>query len=157
MTKKTIWFPHLILQRNLGVKDLRQVNFKVTLPHPNYGDVEAWQPNREKPSVFDVQQAIDDPELLDRNRFYSHDRNAREPFLTYGSEPYQNESGEWVQDILPVRGQEVFFEYKGYSTFLFQAEYDLISDILPFIQEITINTTDGLSPLFQVLAVLKKD
>ena len=140
---KTIWFPHLIIQRALGVRDLREVNFRKNLVQPSFGQVEAWQPKEDKPDLLTTVQALDDPSLLDNERGVFLDRGFRSPDL--------------IENDEPVRGQPVFFDYKGYATFLFQEEYDLISEILPLIREISIHTTDGLSPLFQVLAVVQKD
>lgn len=152
---KTIWFPHLILQRALGVQDLRDVNFRATLVQPSFGQLEAWQPKEDKPNLMKVTTSGSDN--LDNEGQYFKDRGARNPELVVGGEITEDEDGQPVQELIPVRGEAVFFEYKGYSTFLFQEEYDLISEILPFIREITINTTDGLSPLFQILAVVEKD
>jgi hypothetical protein len=155
---KAVWLPHLIQQRGLGVKDLRNVNFKATLVQYQFGEAKAWQPKEDKPNLLVETQALDlDDPRLDNERGQILDKGARNPELTEASEPYQDEAGKWVVDIIPVRGESVFFKYKGYSTFLFQEEYDLISHILPNIQEITINTTMGLSPLFQILAVVKED
>lgn len=152
---KVIWLPHLILQRSLGVKDLRAVNFNKTLVQPSFAELEAWQPKENKPDPSRVlSSGMDD---LDNERGQFFDNGAREPSLIVGGEISIGEDGLPVQELIPVRGEAVFFKYKGYDTFLFQEEYDLISEVLPLIREITIQTTNGLSPLFKVLAVLQKD
>ena len=152
---KVIWFPHLILQRSLGVHDLSNVNFSKTLVQPSFSELEAWQPKENKPNFSKVSTGGYDD--LDNKRGQLFDKGTREPFLVVGGNITIDENGLSIQELIPVRGEAVFFKYKGYDTFLFQEEYDLISEVLPLIREITIQTTNGLSPLFKVLAVLQKD
>ena len=152
---KVTWLPQLILQRGLGVKDLRNVNFSSTLVQPAFAELQAWQPKENKPDLGRVSRSgFHD---LDNQRGQNLDKGSREPFLVVGGTISIDESGLQVQELIPVRGEPVLFKYKGYDTFLFQEEYDLISEVLPLIREITIQTTNGLSPLFKVLAVLQKD
>lgn len=152
-----VWMPHLILQRGLGVHNLNDVNFKVTLPQPARKPVKLWAPKEDKPKLMTQIQGLTGPNrrgnehLIDNNRGQFFDKGTRPDYLI----------SEEVIDgqIVPVyeRGEPIYFKYKGYATFLFQEEYDLIKEVLLKIQEITIHTTNGLSPLFTVLAVLKED
>lgn len=56
----------------------------------------------------------------------------------------QNSRGEWIP-----------FTFRGHKTYLYQEEYDLIKDVLPYVVEMTIEGQwSGFSQQFDVLARL---
>lgn len=156
---KYVWLPHLILQRGLGVKDLRDVNFTATLNQAATKEVKMWQPKENKPNLLTQVQGLTGPNRKG-NESLIDDKRGQDAFFYKGARPSHIMSQE-IKDgqIIDTyeRGEMHFFTYKGYATFLFQDEFALIEEVLPLIQEITIHTTSGLSPLFKVQAVLKKD
>lgn len=55
------------------------------------------------------------------------------------------------------RGEWVPFTFRGHETYLYEAEYELVKDILDFVEELNIESdkvVGGLSPMFAVFAVL---
>jgi hypothetical protein len=152
MSNKAVWLPHLIQQRKdkLAIKDLRDVNFTASLLQPSFGELEAWVEKEDKANLAVETQALPYDDLrIDRiedRGGYKFDRGSREPHLIQN-----DDEGNQIF----VRGEPVFFVLKGFNTFLFQEEYDLIKEVLDRIEQINIHVTYTLSPLFQVKCVLK--
>lgn len=172
MNNKSIWLPHLILQRNLGVKDLSKANFEATLIEHSLGGLpKTWQPKLDGPNLQDQVQSLTGPNLTDKtiNQLDTvRDRLKRgvhaSQLLDRGARPVELVDGIFLDDkktnqsllkSVPLRGEPVYFELLGYKTFLFETEYALIKDVVKKVEEITIQVTYGLSPLFKIFAKLK--
>lgn len=115
-----LYFPSLLTQRGWRVQDTSQVNFRTV-----FSTIEAGEGYTEEVLVQD--------ELLF-------------PITHWGDQGWEveTEARTFLSQAFQPLGDEVYFTFRGYNTFLYFQEYELVKDYLEKVYQITIDVRGSI-------------
>ena len=118
--KPTVYFPSLLRQQNWVVRQPDQVNYRNTLNYSFGGE------------LYTEEVILQGPDILPQPQWT--EEGWKLPTI---------EKGFLTQDFMEV-GQEVHFFFRGYPTYLYQEEFDLLEPILDTLIYLTIDEREGI-------------